>query len=106
MPTRRKEPPTLSRIRLGAAAQALIRAAKPADEPNEADYERVRRALVSQGTHPSRIRLEGLAAGDEDASAARHVVACTACAAYVARLRGDVEEFRHRLRLRPGNKPG
>jgi hypothetical protein len=102
MTTRRGEPPTLSRIGLGMAARALVRAAKPADEPNDADFERVRTALASRGTHPSAIRLEALAVGDEDASAARHVAVCAACAAYIAKLRRHVEEFRRRPRQRTG----
>ena len=43
--------------------------------------------------HPNALRLEALAAGDSDDTAASHVSACAACSGYVQRLRREASQF-------------
>jgi hypothetical protein len=47
--------------------------------------------------HPAPVRLEALAAGDDDASVAAHLEGCEACATYVARLKREAAAFRGRV---------
>jgi hypothetical protein len=61
-----------------------------------ADAASAQRFLVPEvHAHPPSWQLDGLAAGDADAHASTHVAQCSACAAYVAGLKLEIEAAAH-----------
>jgi hypothetical protein len=54
-----------------------------------------------RGIHPAGARLDAVATGDADREALAHVASCPECAAYVGRLREQIEAFSEMQRKSP-----
>jgi hypothetical protein len=56
--------------------------------------------------HPSPLRLDAIAAGEDDARASTHLASCEECAGYVHALRRGAQGFRDRREGRDGKEAG